>query len=104
MQHKLECSMAEVNAKYQHLEEAEKHALRQALIEERSRFCHFITCLKPFVVSDGGREGGGRREGKKCKEDNHWKDGKEQVVISLPLNPFVVSEGGRKGGRKGGRE
>ena len=51
MQHKLDASMLEVNSKYHQLEETEKNSLRSALIEERSRFCLFITCLKPFVVS-----------------------------------------------------
>uniref|UniRef100_A0A2C9KDT4 IMD domain-containing protein n=1 Tax=Biomphalaria glabrata TaxID=6526 RepID=A0A2C9KDT4_BIOGL len=49
MQHKLESAMMEVNTKYHQLEETEKNSVRAALIEERSRFCLFITCLKPFV-------------------------------------------------------
>ncbi|GFR82721.1 metastasis suppressor protein 1 [Elysia marginata] len=52
MQHKLDASMLEVNSKYHQLEETEKNSLRSALIEERSRFCLFITCLKPFVDSE----------------------------------------------------
>ncbi|RUS86846.1 hypothetical protein EGW08_005383 [Elysia chlorotica] len=52
MQYKLDASMLEVNSKYHQLEEAEKNSLRSALIEERSRFCLFITCLKPFVDSE----------------------------------------------------
>ena len=51
MQQKLEIATTEVNGKYKKLEEVEKSSLRQALIEERSRFCVFIGCLKPFVVS-----------------------------------------------------
>lgn len=44
------------------LEETEKQAVRKALIEERGRFCTFITFLQPVVVSAGGlwgRGGGG---------------------------------------------
>lgn len=32
------------------LEETEKQAVRRALIEERGRFCTFITFLQPVVV------------------------------------------------------
>ncbi|XP_059156664.1 uncharacterized protein LOC131941431 isoform X2 [Physella acuta] len=49
MHQKLESAMLEVNSKYHELEETEKNSVRLALIEERSRFCLFITCLKPFV-------------------------------------------------------
>ena len=42
--------MQEVTDKYLLLEETEKNAVRGALIEERSRFCLFISCLKPVVV------------------------------------------------------
>jgi hypothetical protein len=52
MQYKLDQAMAEVNSKYTQLEETEKNSLRTALIEERSRFCLFITCLKPFVDNE----------------------------------------------------
>ncbi|KAK3745806.1 hypothetical protein RRG08_030679 [Elysia crispata] len=52
MQHKLDASMLDVNSKYHQLEETEKNSLRSALIEERSRFCLFITCLKPFVDNE----------------------------------------------------
>ncbi|KAL8603310.1 hypothetical protein ACOMHN_054006 [Nucella lapillus] len=51
MQSRLEVAMQDVNARYQQLEETQKHAVRVALIEERSRFCLFIACIKPFVVS-----------------------------------------------------
>lgn len=33
------------------LEETEKRAVREALIEERSRYCVFVTFLKPVLVS-----------------------------------------------------
>ncbi|XP_076449389.1 uncharacterized protein LOC143285839 [Babylonia areolata] len=49
MQTKLESAMQEVNDKYLLLEEAEKTSVRTALIEERERFCVFISCIKPFV-------------------------------------------------------
>ncbi|PVD20796.1 hypothetical protein C0Q70_18957 [Pomacea canaliculata] len=49
MQLKLDVAMQDVNAKYLQLEEAEKNSVRTALIEERGRFCLFISCIKPFV-------------------------------------------------------
>lgn len=49
MQARLDHAMQDVNAKYQQLELAEKNSVRMALIEERGRFCLFISCIKPFV-------------------------------------------------------
>lgn len=49
MQSRLDSAMHDVNEKYMLLEEQEKNAVRTALIEERGRFCHFVTCIKPFV-------------------------------------------------------
>lgn len=39
------------------LEETEKQAVRRALIEERGRFCTFITFLQPVVVGPWGASG-----------------------------------------------
>jgi len=50
MHTKLDSAMQEVQDKYLLLEETEKSAVRNALIEERSRFCVFVSCLRPFVV------------------------------------------------------
>ena len=52
VQGRLDSALQEVNDKYQILQETEKNAVRNALIEERSRFCLYISCLKPVVVSD----------------------------------------------------
>lgn len=46
------------------LEETEKQAVRKALIEERGRFCTFITFLQPVVVSAGGAGRGLRQRGR----------------------------------------
>ena len=51
--------MQDVNGKYLALEETEKRAVRNALIEERGRFCLFISCLKPVVVRHFVDVGGG---------------------------------------------
>lgn len=50
MQSKLDHALHDVHGKFRELEEAEKSAVRKALIEERSRFCLFVTALRPFVV------------------------------------------------------
>ncbi|KAL1462347.1 hypothetical protein WDU94_014187, partial [Cyamophila willieti] len=47
----LQKALQEVNERKSILEEAEKKALRAALVEERSRYCVFVTFLKPVVVS-----------------------------------------------------
>ncbi|XP_069113554.1 protein MTSS 2-like isoform X2 [Argopecten irradians] len=54
MQMKLDSAMQDVNDKYLLLEETEKNAVRTALIEERGRFCLFISCLRPFVEHEIG--------------------------------------------------
>lgn len=47
----LDSAIRDVNSKYHLLEETEKQALRKALIEERSRYCLFVNCLRPVIVS-----------------------------------------------------
>uniref|UniRef100_A0A1A7WRE4 Metastasis suppressor 1 n=1 Tax=Iconisemion striatum TaxID=60296 RepID=A0A1A7WRE4_9TELE len=49
IQPQLNSAMQDVSDKYILLEETEKHALRRALIEERQRFCCFVTMLRPVV-------------------------------------------------------
>jgi len=58
LQPQLDNALQDVNDMYLLLEETEKQAVRKALIEERGRFCTFITFLQPVVVSAGGRWGG----------------------------------------------
>ncbi|KAK2509670.1 hypothetical protein MC885_000664 [Smutsia gigantea] len=49
LQPQLDSALQDVNDMYLLLEETEKQAVRRALIEERSRFCTFITFLQPVV-------------------------------------------------------
>jgi len=49
MAKRLELSRQEVADKYMLLEENEKAAVKQAMIEERSRFCLFVSYLKPVM-------------------------------------------------------
>lgn len=55
LQPQLDNALQDVNDMYLLLEETEKQAVRKALIEERGRFCTFITFLQPVVVSAGAR-------------------------------------------------
>ncbi|XP_074468567.1 protein MTSS 1-like isoform X4 [Sebastes fasciatus] len=52
LQPQLDSAMQDVNDKYLLLEETEKQAVRKALVEERSRFCCFVSMLKPVVEEE----------------------------------------------------
>ncbi|XP_031759332.1 protein MTSS 1 isoform X3 [Xenopus tropicalis] len=52
IQPQLDSAMQDVNDKYLLLEETEKQAVRKALIEERSRFCSFISMLRPVIEEE----------------------------------------------------
>ncbi|XP_043978492.1 protein MTSS 1 isoform X2 [Gambusia affinis] len=45
----LDCALQDVNTRYAALEETEKRAVCRALVEERSRYCSFISMLKPVL-------------------------------------------------------
>lgn len=45
----LDSALQDVNVRYAVLEETEKRAVCKALIEERSRYCSFVTMLKPVL-------------------------------------------------------
>uniref|UniRef100_A0A8B9GEQ7 IMD domain-containing protein n=1 Tax=Amazona collaria TaxID=241587 RepID=A0A8B9GEQ7_9PSIT len=49
LQPQLDNALQDINDMYLLLEETEKQAVRKALIEERGRFCTFITFLQPVV-------------------------------------------------------
>lgn len=51
LQKRLEYGLQDVTERRHLLEETQKHAVRAALIEERSRFCTFVGFIKPVVVS-----------------------------------------------------
>lgn len=51
IQPQLDSALQDVNDKYLLLEETEKQAVRKALIEERGRFCTFVSMLRPVIVS-----------------------------------------------------
>uniref|UniRef100_A0A3B5MET0 IMD domain-containing protein n=1 Tax=Xiphophorus couchianus TaxID=32473 RepID=A0A3B5MET0_9TELE len=45
----LDCALQDVNTRYAALEETEKRAVCRALVEERSRYCNFVSMLKPVL-------------------------------------------------------
>lgn len=47
----LDSAVHDVNTRYAELEETEKRSVCRALIEERGRFCSFVSMLKPVLVS-----------------------------------------------------
>nr|XP_033788763.1 protein MTSS 1 isoform X3 [Geotrypetes seraphini] len=51
-QPQLDNALQDVNDKYLLLEETEKQAVRKALIEERSRFCTFVSMLRPVIEEE----------------------------------------------------
>ncbi|XP_072124413.1 protein MTSS 1-like isoform X2 [Mobula birostris] len=52
IQPQLDSALQDVNDKYLLLEETEKQAVRRALVEERSRFCAFVSMLRPVVEEE----------------------------------------------------
>ncbi|XP_060916146.1 protein MTSS 1-like isoform X1 [Labrus mixtus] len=52
LQPQLDSAMQDVSDKYLLLEETEKQAVRRALVEERSRFCCFVSMLRPVVEEE----------------------------------------------------
>ena len=47
--HRVENSLTEVAKQVRALHEVEKAAVRRVLVEERSRYCTFVACLKPVL-------------------------------------------------------
>uniref|UniRef100_A0A674A218 MTSS I-BAR domain containing 1 n=1 Tax=Salmo trutta TaxID=8032 RepID=A0A674A218_SALTR len=52
IQPQLDNAMQDISDKYLLLEETEKQAVRKALVEERSRFCTFVSMLRPVVEEE----------------------------------------------------
>ncbi|XP_074542301.1 protein MTSS 1-like isoform X2 [Halichoeres trimaculatus] len=52
LQPQLDSAMQDVSDRYLLLEETEKQAVRKALVEERSRFCCFVSMLRPVVEEE----------------------------------------------------
>ncbi|XP_063633463.1 uncharacterized protein LOC134804355 isoform X3 [Cydia splendana] len=63
-------SMQDVAERKQQLEEMEEKAVKAALVEERSRFCHFVALLNPVVESEVAM----------LAEVGHLQEGSEQLL------------------------
>lgn len=63
-------SIQDVQERKEQLEEMEERAVKAALVEERSRFCHFVTLLNPVVESEVAM----------LSEFSHLQEGSEQLV------------------------
>jgi len=55
---KVEQGLAEVTKSVRSLHEVEKAAVRRVLVEERSRYCTFVACLKPVLGEPDLKKGG----------------------------------------------
>ena len=53
LQKAADASFTEVSKQLRALQETEKNAVRKALIEERSRYCTFVSCMKPVLSEEG---------------------------------------------------
>ncbi|XP_063369534.1 protein MTSS 2 isoform X2 [Cydia amplana] len=62
--------MQDIAERKQQLEEMEEKAVKAALVEERSRFCHFVALLNPVVESEVAM----------LAEVGHLQEGSEQLV------------------------
>ncbi|XP_041971588.1 uncharacterized protein LOC121727687 isoform X2 [Aricia agestis] len=62
-------SIQDIQERKQQLEEMEEKAVKAALIEERSRFCHFVSLLNPVVESEVAM----------LAEVGHLQEGTEQL-------------------------
>ncbi|XP_061704956.1 uncharacterized protein LOC133516185 isoform X3 [Cydia pomonella] len=62
--------MQDVAERKQQLEEMEEKAVKAALVEERSRFCHFVALLNPVVESEVAM----------LAEVGHLQEGSEQLL------------------------
>ncbi|KAJ8708809.1 hypothetical protein PYW08_010191 [Mythimna loreyi] len=62
--------MQDIQERKQQLEDMEEKAVKAALIEERSRFCHFVSLLNPVVESEVAM----------LAEVGHLQEGTEQLI------------------------
>ncbi|XP_034748688.1 protein MTSS 1-like [Etheostoma cragini] len=111
LQPQLDSAKQDVSDKYLLLEETEKQAVRKALVEERSRFCCFVSMLKPVVEEEMSMLGEITHlqtltdDLKTLTMDPHkLPASSEQVRPSEPSRPPDLDPriGGRRDGRGGG--
>ncbi|CAH4032293.1 unnamed protein product [Pieris brassicae] len=70
MKRRNDVSMQDIQERQEQLEEMEEKAVKAAFIEERSRFCHFVSLLNPVVESEVAM----------LAEVGHLQEGTEQLA------------------------
>ncbi|XP_043195200.1 protein MTSS 2-like [Amphibalanus amphitrite] len=48
----LDACLTDIQERYQRLEDSERSSLSAAMVEERSRYCRFVSCLQPVVQGE----------------------------------------------------
>ncbi|XP_048055021.1 protein MTSS 1 isoform X2 [Megalobrama amblycephala] len=94
----LDSALQDVNTRYAVLEETEKRAVCRALIEERGRFCSFVTMLKPVLDEEIGMLGEVTHLqtiledlGNLTADPNTLPPASEQVILDLKGSDYSYS-------------
>ncbi|KAL4655733.1 metastasis suppressor protein 1-like isoform X2 [Arapaima gigas] len=94
----LDSALQDVNVKYAILEETEKRAVCRALIEERGRFCSFVSMLRPVLDEEIGMLGEVTHLqtiledlNNLTAEPNKLPPASEQVILDLKGSDFSYS-------------
>uniref|UniRef100_A0A8C9VM25 MTSS I-BAR domain containing 1 n=1 Tax=Scleropages formosus TaxID=113540 RepID=A0A8C9VM25_SCLFO len=94
----LDSALQDVNVKYAALEDTEKRAVCRALIEERSRFCSFVSMLRPVLDEEIGMLGEVTHLqtiledlNTLTAEPNKLPPASEQVILDLKGSDFSYS-------------
>ena len=82
LQNLVESSMQTVNQQKAELDEVERKSLRVAMIEDRTRFCHFVSMLEPVV----------KQEYEMMYELGHLQVSVYALTILLALFMFLVDD------------
>lgn len=94
----LDSALQDVNTRYAVLEETEKRAVCRALIEERGRFCSFVTMLKPVLDEEISMLGEVTHLqtiledlGNLTADPNTLPPASEQVILDLKGSDYIYS-------------
>ncbi|XP_036386438.1 protein MTSS 1 isoform X2 [Megalops cyprinoides] len=94
----LDSALQDVNVKYAVLEETEKRAVCRALVEERGRFCSFVSMLRPVLDEEIGMLGEVTHLqtiledlGNLTAEPNKLPPASEQVILDLKGSDYSYS-------------
>ncbi|KAI1899922.1 hypothetical protein AGOR_G00066750 [Albula goreensis] len=94
----LDSALQDVNVRYAVLEETEKRAVCRALIEERGRFCSFVSMLRPVLDEEIGMLGEVTHLqtiledlGNLTAEPNKLPPASEQVILDLKGSDYSYS-------------